>query len=156
MLTALKDLLERALPDGASSSDAESREHGIELATALLLVEVARADYEQDYKEDEQVAKLLRGHFELSRDELELLVRQAKEEADHAASLQSFTRELHEKLSLAEKHRIIEMLWRVAFADKHLDKHEDHVVRKIAGLLYISHSDLIRIRNEVRSSVLPD
>lgn len=153
MLTALKDLLERAFPDGGSDSD-EAREHGVELATALLLVEVSRADYEEDYKEDAQVAELLRRHFHLSDSELELLVQQAKQEADHAASLQSFTRELHEKLSLAEKHHIVEMLWRVAFADKHLDKHEDHVVRKIAGLLYISHSDLIRIRNEVRDSVL--
>jgi uncharacterized tellurite resistance protein B-like protein len=148
MLTALKDMLERAFPGG--SDDEASREHGVELATALLLVEVARADYEEDWSEDEKVAELLRRHFELSDSELELLVEQAKAEADHAASLQSFTRELHEKLSLREKHRIIEMLWRVAFADRQLDKHEDHLVRKIAGLLYISHGDLIRIRNRVR------
>jgi len=60
---------------------------------------------------------------------------------------------LHEQLSLAEKHDVVEMLWRVAFADLHLDKHEDHLVRKVAGLLYVSHGDLIRIRNEVRDSM---
>lgn len=151
MLAGLKDLIERAFPDG-SAGDEGAREHGVELATALLLVEVARADYEEDWTEDEEVAGLLRRHFELSDSELELLVEQAKAEADHAASLQSFTRELHEKLSLHEKHQIVEMLWRVAFADRHLDKHEDHLVRKIAGLLYISHGDLIRIRNQVRKN----
>jgi len=150
MLAALKDMIERAFPDGTNDNGAASREHGIELATALLLVEVARADYEEDWAEDEAIATLLRRHFHLTDSELELLVDEAKAEADHAASLQSFTRELHEKLSVEEKHGIVEMLWRVAFADQHLDKYEDHVVRKIAGLLYISHGDLIRIRNQVR------
>ena len=41
------------------------------------------------------------------------------------------------------------MLWRVALADRRLDKHEDYLVRKVADLLYVSHSDLIRIRNRV-------
>jgi uncharacterized tellurite resistance protein B-like protein len=42
------------------------------------------------------------------------------------------------------------MLWQVALADERLDKHEDYTVRKIADLLYVTHSDLIRIRNRVR------
>ncbi len=45
---------------------------------------------------------------------------------------------------------MVEMLWQVALADRRLDKHEDHLVRRIAELLYVSHSDLIRIRNRVR------
>lgn len=150
MLTALKEIMERALAGSAVSN--EAREHGIELATALLLVEVARADYEEDLTEDERITALLQRHFGLSNDELQLLVEDAKSQADHAASLQSFTRELHQKLSLAEKHHIVEMLWQVAFADGHLDKHEDHLVRKIAGLLYVGQSDLIRIRNQVHPS----
>jgi uncharacterized tellurite resistance protein B-like protein len=149
MLKALKDIMDRAF---AGSEADDEREHGIELATALLLVEVARADYEEDLTEDEKIAALLKHQFDLSDEELRLLVEDAKSQADHHASLQSFTRELHEKLSLAEKHHIVEMLWRVALADGTLDKHEDHLVRKIAGLLYISHGDLIRIRNQVREA----
>jgi uncharacterized tellurite resistance protein B-like protein len=63
--------------------------------------------------------------------------------------LQAFTRRLHEQLTEAEKHRVIEMLWKVALADQHLDKHEDHLIRRIADLLYVPHRDLIRIRNRV-------
>ena len=99
--------------------------------------------------EQDAIAALLKDNFDLSDEETALLVADAKTEADHAASLQSFTRALHEQLTPEEKHRIVGMLWRVAFADDHLDKYEDHVVRKIAGLLYVSHSDLIRIRNRV-------
>jgi uncharacterized tellurite resistance protein B-like protein len=91
----------------------------------------------------------LKSHFTLSDEEARLLVQEARAEADHAASLQSFTRHLHACLSVQEKHRIVEMLWEVALADSVLDKHEDHLIRKVAGLLYVSHADLIRIRNSV-------
>ena len=93
---------------------------------------------------------LLKEFFDLSEDETSLLVQEAEQEADHSVSLQTFTRALHEQLSVDEKHSVIEMLWRVALADSELDKHEDHLVRKVAGLLYVSHRDLIRIRNRVR------
>lgn len=155
MLKALNDFIERALGDDGreGASEPEARRHGVQLATALLMIEVTRADYSEDLTENQKAFQLLKDFFELSADEAKLLVQEAKQEADHAASLQSFTRQLHEKLTVAEKHRVVEMLWRVALADDHLDKHEDHLVRKIADLLYVSHRDLIRIRNQVRDAV---
>ena len=151
MLKALTELFDTAL-SGQVEQVPESREHGIQLATALLLIEVARADYETDLTEDEEIVALLRNSFALDDEELALLVEEARAESDHSASLQAFTRTLHEQLTVSEKHHVIEMLWRVAFADLHLDKHEDHLVRKVAGLLYISHGDMIRIRNKVRQT----
>jgi uncharacterized tellurite resistance protein B-like protein len=155
MLKALNDFIERALGDGGKEGEPEpeARRHGVQLATALLLIEVTRADYSEDLTENRKAFQLLKDFFELSADEAKLLVQEAKQEADHAASLQGFTRQLHDKLTVAEKHLVVEMLWRVALADDHLDKHEDHLVRKIADLLYVSHGDLIRIRNQVRDAI---
>ncbi|HEY5568799.1 MAG TPA: TerB family tellurite resistance protein [Gammaproteobacteria bacterium] len=151
MLKALSELFDRTFKgDGDESQPAH--EQALRFATAILLVEVARADFAQDLSEDGAMADLLKEHFALREAETALLIEEAKTEADHAASLQAFTRRLHENLTVPEKHRIIEMLWRVALADEHLDKHEDHLIRKIAGLLYVSHSDLIRIRNRVDPS----
>jgi uncharacterized tellurite resistance protein B-like protein len=130
----------------------ESRERELQLATAILLIETARADFSQNDEELRVIADLLESHLQLGRAEAAHLLKDAMAEADHHASLQSFTRQLHEELDLQEKLRIIELLWRVALADSVLDKHEDHLIRKIAGLLYISNSDLIRIRNRVRDS----
>ena len=127
----------------------EEREHALRLATATLLVEVVRADQEEAVEEEEAVLKQLGNFFDLSKEETSLLVQAAEQEADYAVSLQSFTRELHEKLTINEKHIVIEMLWRVALADSELDKHEDYLVRKVADLLYVPHQDLIRIRNRV-------
>ena len=153
MLKALSELLERVLGDAEGDRPAApDRQHGIRLATALLLVEVERADFDENITEREETLRLLREHFELTDEEAALLVEEAGRTADHAGSLQAFTRRLHEALTYEEKQAIVEMLWKVALADSHLDKHEDHVVRKIADLLYVSHSDLIRIRNRVKDS----
>lgn len=148
MLKALTGFFEDRLGSDAAG-DSVSKEQELRLATAVLLVEVARADFSEDDVETEAVADLLKQHLDVPGRDVDQLVVEAKRKADHSASLQSFTRQLHEELSLEEKHRVIEMLWRVALADSTLDKHEDHLIRKVAGLLYISHSDLIRIRNEV-------
>lgn len=147
MLKQLREILNSSLVNADEGS--EDRAHGLRLATATLLVEIVRADHEEDEAEVQSVLGQLGEYFDLTEEETSLLVREAEEEADHAVSLQSFTRVLHENLSVSEKHSVIEMLWRVALADSKLDKHEDHLVRKVAGLLYVSHSDLIRIRNQV-------
>ena len=151
MLKALTELFAKTL-NGDDAAPPPPREHMLRFATAILLVEIARADYSEEFAEELTILRLLEDFFDLTDEESALLVEEAKAEADHAASLQAFTRQLHESLSPEEKLGIIEMLWKVALADDHLDKHEDHLVRKIAGLLYVSHSDLIRIRNRVDPS----
>ena len=150
MLRELREIFNNTL--ASSEEGSADRDHVLRLATATLLIEVVRADHEEDLAENRAVFSQLKAFFELSEQETSLLVKEAEEEADHAVSLQTFTRNLHENLSVREKHAVIEMLWRVALADSHLDKHEDHLVRKVAGLLYVSHRDLIRIRNIVREA----
>jgi len=148
MLKALTGFFEDRF-GGDTAGNSATKEQELKLATAVLLVEVARADFSEDEVEIETVAELLKEHLGVPRRDVEQIVVEARHKADHSASLQSFTRQLHEELALEEKHRIVEMLWRVALADSTLDKHEDHLIRKVAGLLYVSHGDLIRIRNEV-------
>jgi uncharacterized tellurite resistance protein B-like protein len=132
------------------NDDPQAREHGLRVATALLLIEVARADYADDLAEDATMLASLKQFFALDDAAAALLLEEARSTADRAVELQQFTRRLHEQLSISEKQRVVEMLWQVALADQRLDKHEDHLVRRIAELLYVPHSDLIRIRNRVR------
>jgi uncharacterized tellurite resistance protein B-like protein len=148
MLRKLASLLDGAFAPRAD--DAAAREQGLRVATALLLIEVAKADFAEDLAEDETVVQSLKQFFALDDEAAALLLAEARSTADRAVELQQFTRRLHEQLSMAEKLRVIEMLWQVALADRRLDKHEDHLVRRIAELLYVPHSDLIRIRNRVR------
>lgn len=141
--------------DGAfarDSDDPAAREHALRVATALLLIEVSRADYADDFAENTTILGSLKQFFALDDGAAQLLLEEARSQADQAVELQQFTRRLHEQLSVAEKQRVVEMLWQVALADRRLDKHEDHLVRRIAELLYVPHSDLIRIRNRVRAA----
>lgn len=149
MLTKLTKFFDRAFAS-APDADPAAREQGLRLATALLLIEVARADYAHDPAEHAMIFTSLKQFFAIDDEVAQLLLDEARREADHAVELQQFTRRLHEQLSAAEKLRLVEMLWQVALVDRRLDKHEDYTVRKIADLLYVPHRDLIRIRNRLR------
>lgn len=148
MLKALANIFS-GLAGEQTQASAEVRDHDLRLATALLLVEIARADHKLEAAEQAAIAELLGARFILSEDEIGALVSQAEEVADHAASFQAFTRQLNEEITAEEKLQIVEMLWQVAFADNELSKYEDSLVRKLCDLLYVSHRDVIRIRNRV-------
>lgn len=148
MLGKLASLFDRAL--APTDADPATREHALRVATALLLIEVARADYAAEGVEVAVMIASLRQFFALDAAEAAALLEEATTTADRAVELQQFTRRLHEQLSVVEKLRVVEMLWEVALADARLENHEDHLVRRIADLLYVPHSDLIRIRNRVR------
>ena len=145
MLDRLKELLARTTP-GADEVDDE---RVLRVATAALLVEMARADFSEDQAEHEEILRVLRRHFALDLSAAEALLGEAAERADESVSLHEFTQLLHGQLSEDDKHRIVEMLWRVALADAELDKHEDYLVRKISDLLYVSHTDLMRLKHRV-------
>tara|TARA_B100001250_G_scaffold328246_1_gene292714 strand:- start:14244 stop:14702 length:459 start_codon:yes stop_codon:yes gene_type:complete len=152
MLDKLKSFFDKSFSN-ESEIKSDERENALKLATATLLIEIVRADYEEDKNEIDEVISQLKSFFDLSDEEAELLLIEAKGSSDHSVSLQEFTRLLHEELSIDEKNLIITMLWKVAFSDNNLDKYEDHVIRKISDLLYIPHSEMIRIRNTVKDNI---
>ena len=107
----------------------------VQMATAVLLIEMARADFDQAENENEVIKQLLKDHFDLNNQGTNNLFEEAENIADDSVSLHEFTRTLHETLEPEAKEEIIEMLWRLAMSDEDLDKHEDYLVRKVADLL---------------------
>ena len=123
----------------------------IEMATAVLLIEMARADFDQAKNENEVIRQLLKGHFDLNNEQTHDLFREAMTVADDAVSLHEYTHALHKTLTQEAKEEVIEMLWRLAMSDDNLDKHEDYLVRKISDLLYVSNSIVLKMRHKVTS-----
>ena len=123
----------------------------IEMATAVLLIEMARADFDQAENENEVIRLLLKGQYDLSNEQTSDLFHEAVSVADDAVSLHEYTHALHKTLTQEAKEEIIEMLWRLAMSDDNLDKHEDYLVRKIADLLYVSNSIVLKMRHKVTS-----
>ena len=116
---------------------------------------MARADFHQDEFEDKKITELLKVHFNLSHGEAQSLFEEGQKKADDAVSLHEFTRTLHTKLTQTEKEKVIGMLWKLAMADQELDKYEDYLVRKIADLLYVSNTVVLRILHEVTAKLSP-
>lgn len=118
----------------------------LDLATASLLVELARADFSESAAETEAIRHVLEKRFRLDEATLDELLVKATHRADRAVSLHEFTHRLNVELPEADKLAIIEMLWQVSNADGHIDKHEEHLIRRIAGLLHISDRDRVRLK----------
>jgi uncharacterized tellurite resistance protein B-like protein len=121
----------------------------LELATAALLIELARADFSESTTELEAIGHVLQRRFNLDAQTLDRLVADATRRADRAVSLHEFTHRLNLELPEADKLAIIEMLWRVSNADGSIDKHEEHLIRRIAGLLHVSDRDRVRLKLKV-------
>ncbi len=125
----------------------QAPEMATELATAVLLVEVARADHKVEEQELATIRRLLLERLSLCEEEVDSLLQQAGEEADHLVSLQHITRRMNEQLSQQEKLRVVEMMWQVVYADGEKHHYEEHLIRQVADLLYIPHVDFIRARH---------
>jgi len=141
MIDALKRLFDQAVSEVADGGDRS--DHGRRLAVATLLVEVLRADGRADLPQRQAVSHALNEAFELEPEEVSELVSLAEDRADEATSLFEFTHEINNSFEHAEKVRIVEMLWRVAYADGELEKHEAHLMRRIADLLHLRHKEYI-------------
>ncbi len=144
MLSRLRQFLvsERRL---AAQADPAAR---LRLAVAALLVELARADHDEQAVEHAAITGLIARHFRLDPVAAGELLAEARSAADDAVSLRDFTAPLHEELSYVDKLSIIAMLWAVALEDRTLDKYEDYLIGKVAELLYVSRGDVVRLRYE--------
>ncbi|RMF99001.1 MAG: TerB family tellurite resistance protein [Gammaproteobacteria bacterium] len=151
MIGGLRRLLGRLLPEPRSDAAGPSPE----LAAAVLLVEMARADHRLDPREDQEIQRQLQASFGLDERGAAELLASARQLAEESVSLHEFTRSLHSGLDYREKLRIVQMLWQVALADRELDKYEDYLVGKVAGLMYVSRGDVIRLRQQVLDSLPP-
>jgi uncharacterized tellurite resistance protein B-like protein len=134
-------------------SDAVPAHDLVQLSVAVLLVEIARADYEQKEVEFSEIRKQLARRFDLPDSAADELLSVAQERVEDSVSLHEFTSALHADLSYVEKETVIEMLWRIALADRDLDRYEDYMIGKIAELLYVYRGDVLRLKQRVLDSI---
>ena len=149
MLSALRDFFERNIGSPEAQRDPV---HAIQLATAALLVEVARTDGGVTPAERESVERAVRGKFGLAPDEAATLVDLAEQEVRQANDYYQFTSLINRSFTPEQKMRVVETMWAAAYADGELSAHENHVMRKVADLLYIPHADYIAAKMRARDA----
>ena len=145
MIKSLKVLFQT--PPG---DDEETQRRSIRLAAAVLLVETARADFTEDITEMNKLTDLLKSSLQLRDDEVHDLVTAAKERVEESTSLFDFTRIINDHYNAEQKLELIRAMWAVAYADGNLSKYEEHLIRQVADLTYVTHSDYIHCKVATR------
>ncbi len=149
VLKSIRDYFERNIR--VQGAPARER-HSIELATAAVLVEVVRSDASVEPSEQQAVLRAVREKFGLSDEEAATLMRLAEEEVRTANDYYQFTSLINRQFSQQQKQRVIELMWQVAYADAELSAHENHVLRRIAELLHVTHGDYIAAKMRARDA----
>ncbi|MEE3240741.1 MAG: TerB family tellurite resistance protein [Pseudomonadota bacterium] len=118
------------------------------LAATALMIELSRADNSIDQQEIQTIIAIATDTFGLSDDEAADILSEAKLKNAEAISLYEFTDTINQSFNKEQKYNLIRNIWRVAYADKTIDAHEDYLVRKVADLIYVSHADFIKAKHE--------
>ena len=151
MLNPIRQFFENKLVNNeeepTSSSIAKT-----DLACAALLIEVINSDHKLEEQETQAFFSVLQNNLNIPGEDIDELVELAENQAKEATSLYEFTSLINSDYDYSQKVGLIENMWRIAFSDNNLDKYEDHLIRKISDLIYVSHSDFIRAKLKVRDA----
>ncbi|MGE4580669.1 MAG: TerB family tellurite resistance protein [Desulfuromonadales bacterium] len=152
MISKILGFLAGSEAGGSSPQGAER----IQVATCALLLELAHADSEFQAIEEELVRDLVQKKFSLSDGATEKLLELAQDARAESLDLFQFARQLNEYFSREEKLAVVEVAWRIVYADGVLDRFEDALMRQLTTLLRLSPKEVIaaklKVLEDVRSS----
>jgi uncharacterized tellurite resistance protein B-like protein len=151
MIDSIKDFFNQFIEPGTRQAGPGS-EHALQIATAALLLEMMRMDDRIAAEERAAIGTALQRQFGLDAAQLDALIALAEQEARQATDYHQFTSLINKSCDAAQKIRIVENLWRIAFADSHLDAHELHLMRRIADLLHVGHGDYVAAKQRAREA----
>jgi uncharacterized tellurite resistance protein B-like protein len=148
MLNQIKLFFEQHL---ALSAPEETTEEKLQLATIVLFLEMMYMDDKVEPREQEIILSLIHQNFSLTTEQADSLIELAEQQRKAATDYFQFTSLINKEYSLEQKVRLIESLWKIAFIDGDLEMNEEYLVRKIADLLHVPHTDFIMAKNRVGS-----
>lgn len=146
MILRIKQFFETRLTITIESTRTEI-ERKLKLTCAMLMLEMIYVDENADEAEKKVIRRILQQQFGLSEDETEELLELAHEEKLDATSYYKFTSIINENYSQDQKIKLVEQLWEIAYADKTIDRFEEHLVRKLAELLHVPHKHFMQAKH---------
>jgi len=149
MIKALRRLFDET--DGATARSIPERErHHLQTSVASLLHEASRVDLDERREERLTAEHALKDLFGLTDDDCAAVLAEGREKARRLVSYFAPVSVIKRDFALAERVRLVEHLWRIAYADGRLDQYEDHFVRKVADLLFVPNTQCVLARNRAR------
>lgn len=156
LLSAIHDFFEEHLRPMDAPDEARTKtrvtDRQLQLATAVLLLEVARSDFEVRADEFQTIRNGVQDVLGLTEDEAAAAVRFAEEEVKQSKRIYRFTRLIDESYEPEQKTQVVRCLWQVAFADAELLAGEEYLVRKISDLLHVPLADFLEAKIEARDA----
>ena len=122
-------------------------------ACIALLLETSMADNILDESELITLKRTLQKDFQINEDEIDELIDLSKENVEDSTSLYEFTRDINDNFDAAERVKLIESMWKIAYADGNIDKYEEHIIRKVSNLIYVAHSDFIKAKLSAKEQI---
>ncbi len=149
VIKRLKDFFEGVGQKPLDAKDDDSKLR-IQLATCVLLLEVAHSDDHFSVQEGEHIVEVLKEKFDLSAEYALDLMKLAMEEREESVDMWRFTNVVDNNYSQAEKQSVLESLWEVIYADEELHPREEYIVRRITTLLNLTHKQFIEAKLNVK------
>mgnify|MGYP006216224621 FL=1 len=123
----------------------ENKDSSIQKSICSLMIEVAYADNQLDESELKAMVNSL-SKLDIEKEEIQEIVDATLAKSKESISFYEHTRILNDQLDYDQKKEVLNSVWAIAFADGEMDKHEEHLIRRIADLLYLNHKDFINAK----------
>ena len=117
--------------------NAETENTEIDILSGLM-IEAANTDGEVTQEELNKISHSLINVFKEDPKAVEVSLTKAFENKDNSKSLYYYTSKLNKSYSNENKIKLIEVLWEIILADNEIHDFETNLIRRLAGLLYIS------------------
>ncbi len=144
----IKKLLALITPKENVPNPNGAPEDSIRLAAISLLIQVAKADHALSGQEESKLVELVNSHFNQSQQlEHDELIALAMTKSDASTSLYEFTSLINEHYDMSQKFQLITLMWKVAFSDSVIDTYEEHLIRRVADLIYLPHMKFIEAKH---------
>jgi len=147
-----KTLLQDSPPEPVEKRE-ENRHKKLQIATAALFIEMAKADGNFSDEERERVIHTMQRTFNLDEDCVNELIELSEKKLEKSISVYEFTSIINDHFNRDEKQELLEDLWKIIYVDDKLDKYEDRLVKVIGGLINVDHKDIINAKLLVKEKL---
>lgn len=136
-----------------TSNQNTSNEKQLQVATAAVFIEMAKADGTFTVEERKSVIKGLKNQFNLDDEYVEELFVLSEERANESISIYEFSNVINENFTDEDKFKLLKNLWRLIYTDERLDGYEDRLIKIIGGMLMMDHQQIINAKMLVRKEL---
>ena len=156
MFEHLKKILSNEDSESLKEENVNKSDHHekqLQIATAAIFVELAKADGDFSDEEREHIVASIKNRFELEEEYVHELIELSHEELKDSVSLYEFSGVINKSFTFEDKYELLKNLWRLIYTDKTLDKYEDHLIKLIGGMLKMEHKQIINAKMLIRKEL---